>query len=126
MNTPLLPLHKALVKELKRLGYPCVGSPKIEQPVVLIDQIRLTNPVAVKDAQDYEVTFVLDAITLSTSPDKSYEVITKIRSQLNIKIEEYTIQQLTFEECQPIQQQNEQGLLWRQVQRVRILLIQKL
>lgn len=121
---PKAALHKAIASELARLGYETDGIPSPGKPIVDIDQMSLSNEFIVKGDDDYNVTFILDVQTREQSQVRAYEIIERIRSDLNIKVDGFTIQnpESIFEECLSAQEVDEQGELQREIQRCRILL----
>lgn len=122
MKTPLLALHTALNAEIKRLGYKSVWDVEVSTEAVLIDQMTLNNSKTVKETQDYDVTFIFDIITRAESPVKSYKILENIRENLTITVKAFTVQDFSFEECSALEEQDEKGLIIRQLQRCRIKL----
>lgn len=122
MKTPLLALHAALNGEIKRLGYKNTWDVEISTEAVLIDQITLNNSKTVKDTQDYDVTFIFDIITRANSPVKSYKMLENIRENLSLTVKGYMIHDFSIEECNSLKEQDEKGLIIRQLQRCRIKL----
>lgn len=120
MKTPLLPLHTALNAEIKRLGYKCSWDIETSTEAVLIDQMTLNNSKTVKDTQDYDVTFLFDIITRSNSPVKSYKILENIRENISLAIEGYMIHDFIFEGCNSLEDLDEKGMIFRQLQRCRI------
>lgn len=122
IETPLLSIHVALNTEIKRLGYNCIWNVDTSTEAVLIDQMTLDNSQTVKDALDYDVSFLFDIITRSNNPVKSYQILENIRRNLNLAVEGFMIQDFTFEQCTALEELDEKGLIIRQLQRCRLKL----
>lgn len=122
LETPLLALHTALNAEIKRLGYKCIWNVNTSTEAVLIDQMTLDNSKTVKDAQDYDVSFLFDIITRSNNPVKSYQILENIRQNLNLTVEGFMVQDFSFEQCTALEELDEKGLIIRQLQRCRLKL----
>lgn len=121
---PKKEIHKAVAAELARIGYETDGFPLPGQPVVDIDQMSVNSEFTVKGEDDYNVTFILDIQTREQSQEQAYDVMARIKSEMSLNIEGYTIQNpdSIYEECLSIQEVDEQGELQREIQRVRLLL----
>lgn len=122
IETPLLTLHTALNTEIKRLGYKCTWRVETSTEAVLIDQMTLDNSKTVKDAQDYDVSFLFDIITRSNNPVRSYQILENIRQNLNLTVEGFMVQDFSFEQCTALEELDEKGLIIRQLQRCRLKL----
>lgn len=122
---PKKELHEALAAELVRLGYKSFGSPRPAAPVVLIDQMRLSPRYVTKDAEDYEITCVLDIVTRSDSPEEAYTIAERIRAELLLEVSGYTVQSMAYEESNTIEEVDDEGELVREVMRCRILVTKK-
>lgn len=120
MITPLRQLMQALAKAIHELG---VNDPQVEFPRVLLDQFELRKTQITKDAETYEVTFLVDVVTKSDSPIESLDILELVQLCVvedRITVDGYTVQELQTEALTPLNEV--EGGIWRQLQRYRIKL----
>lgn len=122
---PKSAVAKTVIAQLVTMGYETDGFPAPGDPVVTVEQMSLNNSYTVKTADDYELTFLIEVATREQSHAEAYEIVDNIRENLQIELDHYSIQEMTFEECVSGQEVDEQGELQRESQRVRILLTKK-
>lgn len=114
-------LHKAAYNSIVSIGYTVGGFPKKSLPVIAIDQIEQLSEYVVKNEEDYELTFLIEVQTREASMLEAYGIMADIRENLEIEIENFTLQELNFEACTSAEEVDQEGVLQREIQRVRVL-----
>ena len=114
----------ALYKYIESLGYSSYG---IEFPRVEIASMQMSNG-GEKSGQSFVVTCTLDCITQSDSPLQSYEVVERVREnieQVSSLVTDFDVNLIALGDMLEILEDTDSGVITRQEQQITINLTQK-
>lgn len=123
---PKTALHKAIAKEIIRLGYKVSAKPD-KLAVVSIEQLTIdsgNDSDSIKGSDNYEITWLLSVCCREQSPAKTDACVEKLRAEMQISLKGYVLQGdgLTFESCVDFNDMDEESAFQRAEQRCRLII----
>lgn len=119
-------LHKWIAQELSALDIKTVGVPTPDSPVVYVSQFSSTPSYSVKQADDYDVSLLLEVNSRSTSRTEAYDIAAKLTRGIDLDNAPFGVNYYAFTCSDGVQEMDDVGILQTQPIRLEMNITLKL